>query len=643
MTNNVGNLRPVGSDTGFVQYDTPEAGIDAMRNDLLAKINGHSNAMKANYGEGYVPTLANVINTYAPPSQNDTANYINNVSKWSGIAPDEVLTPDHIARLQPAMIRMENGQTGVDAYNKYADSGQIMSDVSPDNRPSLDEIFGNKSASEQPDSAKRPSLDEIFGASSPKSDKSATEDSFLGEMAANAKNAVQSGKDLLSGNFDVLHSTLPTPKTDALSEKLFPAGSDGSFLGAMRNLGNTSPSDFSGALLEHFNNTPAGKAVSVIGGLNPLYNAAGTAVNRYVNPAIEKATGISPDSLSLLELAAPTLGLKKAGQINDPVVGAIKKIVASTNKQPAATAADLAASANAAYKLADQNGGVLTPKITDQFLADANGVLPQTAAGKTVFGDSKTATLIDKFNKLKGQPLSLAEAQELDEGLGNAIDSEYQNGRLSKEGKKIQDIQDKLRDNIANASSADVLGGKAGFDALSQARDLWARSRRMSDVERIINRAQGMDQPAKAIQSGFNTLQNNPARMRGFTPAEKAAIQTAAKTGIITDALRVVGSRLTPIAAGAAGYAAGGPLGAFASGAVEYGLSSIARKVAARRQTSRANNVLSTIAQRTPMQPKSALPALAGSAAKQIPNTAADAFLAALAQQNQSHRIGIER
>jgi hypothetical protein len=133
--NNPGNLRPVGSDSGFQAFSSPQDGINAMRADLNAKIMGTSGAMKANFGEGYLPTLANVISTWAPPSENDTQNYINFVSRKTGLDPNQPLETTDIDKLIPAMIEMEGGQQASQYYQpvRTADSGQIMNDGMDEN------------------------------------------------------------------------------------------------------------------------------------------------------------------------------------------------------------------------------------------------------------------------------------------------------------------------------------------------------------------------------------------------------------------------------------------------------------------------------------------------------------------------------
>jgi len=75
---NVGNIRPVGSTTGFQKYDTPEAGIKAIDDQLRI------------YGQKHgIHTLRGVIERWAPSSENDTESYIKEVSQRTGIKPDE--------------------------------------------------------------------------------------------------------------------------------------------------------------------------------------------------------------------------------------------------------------------------------------------------------------------------------------------------------------------------------------------------------------------------------------------------------------------------------------------------------------------------------------------------------------------------
>ena len=98
--NNPGNLRPVGASSGFQQYKSPEEGIKAVEDNLLA------------YHKKGINTLSGVISRWAPPSENDTNTYIDTVSKRLGIKPNaQIDLSDPIQRhlLSGAIIGYEQG------------------------------------------------------------------------------------------------------------------------------------------------------------------------------------------------------------------------------------------------------------------------------------------------------------------------------------------------------------------------------------------------------------------------------------------------------------------------------------------------------------------------------------------------------
>lgn len=236
--------------------------------------------------------------------------------------------------------------------------------------------------------------------------------------------------------------------------------------------------------------------------------------------------------------------------------GAIASKIAGKNAIP--TAEDVRSQANKIYDLAQQKGGFIPANYTDEFLNDINKFKPQTTQAQNIFGDSATSQLIDKFQTLKGQPVSLKAYQELDENLGDAIDGyvDAMTGKLTKEGKKLFDIQTALRKTVDKVGKADIPNNE-GFQLLSQGRDLWKQQAKLRDIEKIVTRAELSDQPATAIRSGFRTLLSNPNRLRGYNKQEVAMIKEAAKTGIVTDSLRLLSSRLPAIVSAGSGNLAG--------------------------------------------------------------------------------------
>ena len=99
--NNPGNIRFVGQPGavqgtgGFAKFATPEAGVQAMKNLL---------ALRGRQGM----TLSGLINSYAPPSENDTATYIRQISQKLGISPSTKVNDINIDELVRAMAIKES-------------------------------------------------------------------------------------------------------------------------------------------------------------------------------------------------------------------------------------------------------------------------------------------------------------------------------------------------------------------------------------------------------------------------------------------------------------------------------------------------------------------------------------------------------
>lgn len=145
--NNPGNIRDTKTGS-FRQFETPQEGLDAMKQDLLVKVSGKSPAMTAKFGEGYAPTLSNLIATWAPPSENDTGKYVETVAKASGLTPDTVITAENIDQVIPHMIKHEGGSSAADYYSGLL-SGRKMADqqIQPIESPVVSVASGGPMAS----------------------------------------------------------------------------------------------------------------------------------------------------------------------------------------------------------------------------------------------------------------------------------------------------------------------------------------------------------------------------------------------------------------------------------------------------------------------------------------------------------------
>lgn len=107
--NNPGNIEAgigwkgeVGDDGRFATFATPEHGIRALALNAVNSQRVHGN-----------DTVLDLINRWAPPSENNTVAYANQVAKALGVGiddPVDLSNPDTLAKFTAAVIRHENGQ-----------------------------------------------------------------------------------------------------------------------------------------------------------------------------------------------------------------------------------------------------------------------------------------------------------------------------------------------------------------------------------------------------------------------------------------------------------------------------------------------------------------------------------------------------
>ncbi|SHO54482.1 hypothetical protein [Vibrio quintilis] len=91
----------INNDPSFVEFESAEYGFRA-----------GARILRTYYRSGY-KTLSQMITRWAPDSENDTAAYIQNVSNWTGIAPNQtvdVYDKNTLSNVLLAMSRQECGQ-----------------------------------------------------------------------------------------------------------------------------------------------------------------------------------------------------------------------------------------------------------------------------------------------------------------------------------------------------------------------------------------------------------------------------------------------------------------------------------------------------------------------------------------------------
>lgn len=235
-----------------------------------------------------------------------------------------------------------------------------------------------------------------------------------------------------------------------------------------------------------------------------------------------------------------------------------------------------------------KNSGLMNQKMHGGTLSVINDLKNDAASG------SMDLEKIDQYRQLLGDVVS-----------DNTSKIDGANSDAMKANVAINALDDAVGSlNQSHLSS----GTPEAVDALNQARDLYSAKSRLSTLQRIQDNASMTDNPATAIKNGYKTLAKqvniNPRR---WTPEEVDAINKAARTGIVTGALKIGGNRLISGIVGGVGGAAGGGvkgalLGASAAEAAAYPLRAAATALQARR----ANAAMDLVANRPEVQ--SAIP-----------------------------------
>jgi len=125
--NNPGNIRlsstewvgaVPGSDSSFVTFATPEAGVRAMTKNLYS--------YQSRYGLG---TVNEMISRWAPPNENNTTAYVNRVAASMGVDPNQTINlrdnPQLTERMVSVMIREEGGAEAANYFSPHIAQGVV--------------------------------------------------------------------------------------------------------------------------------------------------------------------------------------------------------------------------------------------------------------------------------------------------------------------------------------------------------------------------------------------------------------------------------------------------------------------------------------------------------------------------------------
>lgn len=272
----------------------------------------------------------------------------------------------------------------------------------------------------------------------------------------------------------------------------------------------------------------------------------------------------------------------------------ISKVAGVFNKKPTIPQIDdIQSSARDAYQRAEQAGVAYTPQAVDRLRQSV--VTSLTDIGYDPALQPGAAAVVNRLEGLTGQNVTLSGLDTLRKVASNG----YIPGNASN-NKAVTSIIEKIDDVIGNPSSGDVLMGnaRAGSEALSEARSLWSRIAKFNRVEDAVKRA---DLRAASTGSGGNVdnaTRQNIRRLlekpRGFTPDERAALETVVRGTGGQNALRLAG-KLAPTGVVSGVLSGGAGLGILGPAGLALPLAGAGAKAAADRITQQNVKRLSDI------------------------------------------------
>lgn len=343
--------------------------------------------------------------------------------------------------------------------------------------------------------------------------------------------------------------------------------------------------------LDYASNTSVGRATSK--GADYAIQKYGDFAEKFPRAArnVEAATNIG---LSV----APSIGVggKSAASATESLakkalggaVDAVEEIGSKLNTRKIyPTSDEVRAESRNLFNQAKELGATFDPKVIDHVAAVGDELLPKGNVAKSLIRPDEADKFIKSFKKVGYRNLTLDDFESLDRHLGEKAHGLFlADPALSR---KYSTLQGALRESVENPSN--IIGSEEGIKAQREATRLWSISAKMNDVERVIKDAQYYEVPSTAIKTGFRRIARNDKLMRGYTAAERKAIERAAKSGGLDGVFKTFGSRLMAIG----GASVGGVPGAIAG----YGISESGRGIAEAMKKGQAGIIAKKLGERS--------------------------------------------
>jgi plasmid stabilization system protein ParE len=223
-----------------------------------------------------------------------------------------------------------------------------------------------------------------------------------------------------------------------------------------------------------------------------------------------------------------------------PGIGTAKSLKAGRAAIP--TRPEIKAASSAAYKRAEQSGGMLPQSDLGGFVQQAEKMLGGEAFDKGLHPNTLAA--LTRLYEDASNPQIAGHSVQGAEVLRRVIASAETKALKSPDGADDARLAGKLLDDFDDFVEQQLPTSSAEY---RQARTLWNVQRKSQDIEQLFERAQnqagqfsvsGME---NALRTQFKQLADNPRRFRRFSEDERSAILKVVRGGPVQHSLRLLG------------------------------------------------------------------------------------------------------
>ena len=303
--------------------------------------------------------------------------------------------------------------------------------------------------------------------------------------------------------------------------------------------------------------------------------------------------------------------------------GLQKTVGKALEPKPKVTRADFSEKANVAYQKMRDEGAILNRGGINKVTRSVGDALQKKGLlNESIHKD--TLSVVGQLNKdAASGSMGLERLDQYRQLLNEVVKKNTSKLEgMNPDAFKAQEAIGALDDVVDSLGGQYLLKGTpSAIKALNEGRKYYAASARMRTTDRILETALQTDNPQTAIKTGFRNLakqlRDNP---RGWSKEEIKAVNHAARTGVLTGALKLAGSRIISTMTGAmGGAAAAGPFGAGAGAAVGAVGATPFRMGANALQRMRGEGVNRAIINRAMEIPPTTYPSTAGPAGVVLP------------------------